>query len=100
MLETVILLAALLLGMMILAVVALKTLFFLIKVSFWAILLPFQVLAGVGAFALSVFFAVVAPAVILMGIVGLAITLRLLVVFAIPFLLMGLGMCLTATFFG
>ena len=92
--------AVLLLGMMILAVVALKTFFFLIKDSFWAVLLPFRVLAGVGSFALSAFLGVVAPAIILMGIVGLAVTLPLLIVFAIPFLLMGLGMCLTATFFG
>ena len=100
MFETLILLAVLLLGMMILAVVALKTFFFLIKVSFWMIALPFRILVGVGAFALSAFFAVVAPAIVLMGIVGLAVTLPLIVLFAIPFLLMGLGMCLMAIFFG
>lgn len=100
MLETVILLAGLVLGMFILALVALKTFFFLIKVSFWAILLPFQILAGVGAFALSIFFVVVAPATILIGIVGLAVTLPLLVLFSIPFVLMVSGLCLTALFFG
>ena len=100
MLETVILLAALLPGMMILAGVALKTFLVLMKVSFWAILLPFRILAGVSAVALSLFLAVVAPAMILLGIVGLAVTLPLLVLFAIPFLLMGLGVCLTAMFFG
>ena len=100
MVETLILLAALLLGMSILALVALKTSFFLLKMSFWAILLPIQILAGVSAFALSVFVAVVAPAMILVGIVGLAVTLPLLVLFSIPFLLMGLGLCLTALFFG
>ena len=100
MVETVILLATLLLGIFILALVALKTFFFLIKVSFWAILWPFRILAGVGALALAVFFAIVAPAIFLMGIVELAVTLPLLVLFAIPFLLMGSGMCLTALFFG
>ncbi|MDA2931456.1 hypothetical protein MYX84_16175, partial [Acidobacteria bacterium AH-259-O06] len=84
MFETLIFLAALFVGGIVLAVIALKALVLFFKIGFWALALPFKILLGIGAGLFSILFAIIVPILVVIGIVGLAVTLPLLLVFAIP----------------
>ena len=97
--ETLIFLAVLMAGIVLLTAIALKTILLVLHLGFWALALPFKILAALTAGVFSLLFTMIAPTVVLIVVVGLGITLPLLVLIAIPCLLIGLGACLLVTCF-
>lgn len=97
--ETLIFLAVLMAGIVLLTAITLKTILLVLHLGFWALALPLKILAALTAGVFSLLFTMIAPIVVLIVVVGLGITLPLLVLIAIPCLLIGLGACLLVTCF-
>ena len=74
-----ILLASIVAGSFIVVAVTVKVLILSVKVAFWALLLPFKIVAGVAAALLCLLLGVVLPILVVVGMVGV---------------LVGLGFCL------
>lgn len=97
--ETLISLAILVVGTILLAAVFLKTTLHLFQLEIWSVALPSKILVVLLSGVFSLFFTIIAPILFIAVIVGIEITLPLLFFFALPCLLIGLGSCLIITCF-
>ena len=99
MLEPVIVLGVLVVGAILLAVIAVKSLMRFLKSGFRVFTLPFKILSGAVGAIFPLLFALLIPIFVILGVVGLVVTPPILLIFAVPCVLIGLTICLVMTSF-
>lgn len=97
--ESLIVLGVLVVGMTLLAVIAVKSLVRFLKSGFWVLTLPFKILIGAVGAVFSILFTLLIPIFVILGVVGLVVTPPILLIFAVPCVLIGLAICLVMTSF-
>tara|TARA_B100000749_G_C18096632_1_gene330049 strand:+ start:112 stop:411 length:300 start_codon:yes stop_codon:yes gene_type:complete len=98
-LDSLIVLGILVVGTILLAVIAVKSLARFLKSGFWVLTLPFKILIGTVGALFSILFTLLIPVFVILGVVGLVVTPPILLIFAVPCVLIGLAICLVMTSF-
>jgi len=98
-LDSLIVLGILVVGTILLAVIAVKSLARFLKSGFWVLTLHSKILIGAVGAVFSILFTLLIPILVILGVVGLVVTPPILLIFAAPCVLIGLAICLAMTSF-